>query len=351
MSSLLRWMCVLALASALGACGDDIGDDGADGGDGDEVPMPIAEMISADDGGEIQTQGAAINIPPGALSEDTEITVEVIPASDVPESDSIASLVYDFGPDGTTFSEPVELTIALNTEVPEGMEVQMAWLDEESETWMPLADSRLEGDEVIATTDHFTMFAIVLSVTGGQTAGSCEDFADFEACGGDVAGTWEFAVACADLTLASIFGADNEITMCEGVTLAANIDISGSVTFEADGAYESEITRAFAIDIGLPLSCLPAGAMCAQLDNMEPGTEISEAAGVCQLSMDPAPTTEAEVGTYELDGNTLIMTMTGADPDAGDEYCVEGNTITVRNVDVDVDTGEETIVFLQATRQ
>lgn len=357
MSGLLRWMSVLALACALGACGDDSGGSDAGGGDGDgdgDGDMniePISETINADEGGEIETTGAAITIPGGALSEDTEITVEVILASDVPEADSLASLVYDFGPDGTTFSEPVELTIDLNADVPSGMKAQLAWLDEAHDEWVPLADSHVDGDQVVGTTDHFTMFAIVLTATMGQTAGSCEDFDTFEACGGDLEGTWEFSLACADLTLQDIFGEDNEIATCQGTSLSANLDFSGSITFEAGGDYQSDITRAVDFEINLPLDCLPTGAMCSQLDNMQEGSEVTEEDGVCMLSMHQDPETETKAGTYELDGNSVILTADGEDPDEPSEYCVQGNTLTVRSIDVDDETGEETVFFLQATRQ
>jgi hypothetical protein len=344
--SLLRWMCVLALASMVGACGDDSGDS-----EPQEVPEPISMEVTAEDGANIDTEGAEISIPGGALSEDTEVTVEVILPTGQPDADKLASLIYDFGPDGTTFEMPVELTIELNKSVPEGMEATMAWLDEDAEEWMPLADSVVKGETVVATTTHFTKFAIVLTATDGQTAGACEDFADFEACGGDIAGTWEFTLACADLTLASIFGEDNEIATCDGVVLSATVDISGSVTFEEGGAYDSEIERDFSLAVDIPLECIPGGAPCSALGGSEDGPMVVEEDGVCMLSQDPAAETETEAGTYELSGDTLIMTAEGEEADEPNECCVEGNTITVRIVDIDEEDGQETVTFFQATRQ
>lgn len=347
--SLLRWMCVLALACALGGCGDDGGSS-----EGEELPMPVTEEVSADDGADIETQGGAISIPGGALAEDTEVTVEVILPNGEPDADKLGSLIYDFGPDGTTFETPVELTIELNKSVPEGMEAKLAWLDEDADKWVVLEDSHVDGDSVIATTTHFTKFAIVLTATMGQTAGSCEDFSDFRACGGDIEGTWEFTLGCANLTLADIFGADNEIAMCEGTSLAANIDISGTATFGADGSYDTSINRDFDFQINIPLSCLPGGAMCSAFAG-DPGDEdaptVTEEDGVCMLAMDPAPDTEAEMGMYEVQGNELIMTEEGEESDSPSEYCIEGNTITVKSVEIDEDTGNEQVFFFQATRQ
>jgi len=362
MSGLLRWFCVLALAGALSACGDD-SSGGADGGDvpgdgdgdGDGDIDPISEMITADDGGEIVTQGASINIPAGALSEDTEITVDVILATDVPEAENVASLIYDFGPDGTTFSTPVELTIALNGSVPSGMEAKMAWLDEESDKWMPLADSQIVGDEVTATTTHFTMFAIVIKASG-QTEGACTDFADFDACGGDVEGTWEFFAACADVSPEDLFNGEMPFGECPDLAVTFNIDLSGSVTFEAGGAYNSSITRSGGVVISVPESCL-MGATCEQAfapdpEDPEDMSSFEVVDGVCEVMLPEDDSTEAETGTYELDDNMLIMQgMDDTEADAPQQYCVQGNTITVRNVDIDEETGNETVVFFQATRQ
>jgi hypothetical protein len=346
MSGLLRWMCVLALACATTACGGD------DSGEGEGLPMPESQEISADDGGEIETQGASINIPGGALTEDTEVTLEVILPTGQPEADKLASLIYDFGPDGTQFEMPVELTIEMNKSVPEGMDAHMAWLDEDTDKWVPLEDSEVDGMTVTATTTHFTMFAIVLTTTG-QAAGSCDNFAEeFEPCGGDIEGTWEFTLGCADLSLADLFGADNEIATCDGVTLAANIDISGTAMFTSDGTYDTDIEQDVDFQISIPLSCLPDGATCSALMSDEPDAPtVTEEDGVCMLAMDPEPMMQTEMGMYELDGDLLIMTEEGEESDEPSEYCVEGNTITVRTVEIDEEDGTEQVFFFQATRQ
>lgn len=342
MNCLLRWTCALFVCGALSACGDDSGD-GSDAGQG---PIdPVSQEINADEGGTIETTGASITIPAGALSEDTAITVEVL-LSGVPDADKVASLVYDFGPDGTEFNEPVELTIALNKSVPDGMEAKLAWYDEEAEVWTPLADSKLQGDEVTATTTHFTLFAIVLT-SSGQVAGSCEDFDTFEACGGDITGTWEFSLACADVTAEDLVG--DLFGDCPDLTVAIDVDISGTATFEADGDYSSAIMRDIAFELRIPTSCLPMGAMCSDLQESAMPREVD---GACVLAMSEPGTVEEETGTYELSGSELIM-MDSAETEADEpqQYCVRGDTITVRNVSVDEETGAERVMYIQATRR
>ena len=55
----------------------------------------------------------ALAVPPGALTENTEITIDVFNASDVPRppgDGALLSRAYNFGPEGTTFAIPVTLT-------------------------------------------------------------------------------------------------------------------------------------------------------------------------------------------------------------------------------------------------
>jgi hypothetical protein len=334
-------MCLLALVCTMVACGGD------DSGEGEEVPEPMSVEISADDGGEIETQGASINIPGGALGDDTEVTLEVILPTDQPEAEKLVSLIYDFGPDGTTFEKPVELTIELNKTLPEGMDAKMAWLDEDADKWVPLEDSEVDGTTVTATTTHFTMFAIVLTAAG-QTGGMCDAFEEWDACGGDVEGTWEFSLGCANVGdgLADAFGE------CPGLVATIGLDVSGTVTFEDDGTYAMDLTREAQIELALPTSCLMGGTMCSDYADFSDGASAELDGDVCNISFgEPAEAAE-QMGTFELEGSTLaLMDSEATEPADFDEYCVEGNTITVRFVDVDEETGEEQVAFIQATRQ
>ncbi|MCH7715656.1 MAG: dihydroxy-acid dehydratase, partial [Gemmatimonadetes bacterium] len=51
-----------------------------------------------------------VAVPAGALGDEIELTVES--TTDVPEgTNAIPGTVFDFGPDGTRFDEPIEITI------------------------------------------------------------------------------------------------------------------------------------------------------------------------------------------------------------------------------------------------
>jgi hypothetical protein len=335
----------LMLVSSLAwGCSDDsetMDGDGPSGG-GDEV----SETIEAAEGGEVATDGAAVDIPADALGEDVEITIAVLDKDDLPDSDNIASEVYDFGPDGTTFDEPVTLTIDFDaSDTPDGMRAVMAWLDEDDE-WQPLADSEVNGDTVTATTDHFTPFAIIF-VAEGQTAGSCEDVGETD-CGGDITGTWAISLGC--VMLPPDFLVDEETGEspfgdCPELVVNAEIDLSGTAMFDEDGTFALNTTQSSDITITVPETCLPMGAACADLGNAE--NMVEDLGDSCEIKMMQPEQVNEETGTYEIEGNTLITL--GADdtePDEPAEYCVDGDTLRSRNV-----SDDGAVIIFQATRQ
>jgi hypothetical protein len=336
----------IAMSCAFG-CGED-GDDGDRlGGDGGARPDPVAETIEASEGGGVEIAGgaAAVAIPADALDEDTEITIEVVDKRDLPKAAMIASEVYDFGPDGTLFDEPVTLTIEFDAgDAPDGMSPVLAWLDSESDEWQPLADSTVRNGAVTASTDHFTPFAVIWTV-GGQVGGQCGELGATD-CGGDLVGTWEFMVSC--LTLPEDFlsgdGGEDPFAECGGATLSAALDLTGTITFDEDGSYSSSTMQTSDITISVPKECL-MGQPCSELGDEE--NPAAEAGDNCELQMSSSESSE-DTGTYELEGNTLI-TINDEDmiEDEPSEYCVRGDTLLVRTVDPE--NGTESVV--QATRQ
>ena len=327
---------VLALAVALAfgaACGDDSGGGaagGAAGSGGSGADAPVSEMISAAEGGKLTTGGAELDIPADALADDTEVTVEVVDKAGLPDEDNIASEVFDFGPDGTTFDKPVTLTIDFDASAtPDGMTAVMAFQD--GDTWEPLADSEISGDTVVATTTHFTHFAVVWTAEGAmQTEGMC-DTTKFDACGGDVVGEWKISLGCLTLPDALLMGSLDGFDNCEGAAVSADADVTGTVTFNDDGSFSSDVTFATDIVFHVPKSCLPMGATCADLGkDGEPPMDVGDA---CEQHM-PDSKTEMDMGTYEIDASNNTLTTTGMDmtADAPEEYCVsaDGKTLTVR---------------------
>jgi hypothetical protein len=328
------WLC-LAFVSPIAfiACGDD------SMGSGDagvvDAGAPIGEEITAAEGGTVEVDGMTLDIPAGALTEDTEITVQEISKAGLPNASDIASAVFDLGPDGTQFELPVTLSFDFDpSETPEGKEAVLAWLD--GSAWTELADSQIDGETVTATTSHFTVFAVIWKSTG-QVGGTCDDLA-FEACGGDLVGQWEITIGCAMLAA----DASDPLPMCDGDSITLSVDLTGAIEFNEDLSYASTNDLVQELSATLPKACL-MGTSCDQLaDDGEPPFE--DTGDACERTTTGAASSN-EVGTYVLEGNTLTLTEEGEVAQAPDEYCVQGDTLTVRHVD---EEGNE--VFFRAAR-
>ncbi len=83
-----------------------------DDGDGDGERSTVTATIGAA-GGEVVAEGAALDIPPNAVPEDVEITIEETAASPTDGTDAL-SPVFAFGPDGLVFQEPVTVTFVFD---------------------------------------------------------------------------------------------------------------------------------------------------------------------------------------------------------------------------------------------
>lgn len=96
-----------------------------------------------------------------------QLTVQVASPNSVKATPSVqpsvaaSSNVYDFGPSGTTFAQPVSLGIKATQAAPARLKNVLAYLDTNN-VWQVLLDSQVSADETVtATTTHFTQFAVV----------------------------------------------------------------------------------------------------------------------------------------------------------------------------------------------
>jgi hypothetical protein len=86
---------------------------GLDAGSSDATQPAVTQTVGAA-GGTVQTPGAVLTIPAGALSSNVVISVTPDAAS-VPPEFTAFSPVYRFEPSGTTFLTPVTITLTLTT--------------------------------------------------------------------------------------------------------------------------------------------------------------------------------------------------------------------------------------------
>ena len=151
-----------------GACGGD-SEGGTDAAGGGTAGPPSTEVVTAADGGTVETEGgkAKVEIPAGALAEDTEISIEPAGTSGQPEADHLVSNVFELGPDGTTFSSPVTITLAVTGEVPSGSTPVLATLKDGA--WEAVFGSTYADKAVHGEVTHFSSFAAWVESTGETT--------------------------------------------------------------------------------------------------------------------------------------------------------------------------------------
>jgi PKD repeat protein len=111
-----------------------------------------------------------IEIPPGALTEPTVITIAEV--ADVPPGNMLIVVAVDLGPSGTEFAELVTVTIALPPDADPDLQYEVRYYDPVDDEWktdgifvvrvVPLG----RGFGVQFETTHFTIFAVGFSVAG-----------------------------------------------------------------------------------------------------------------------------------------------------------------------------------------
>ncbi len=84
-------------------------------------------------------------------------------------------------------------------------------------------------------------------------AGQCG--ADFEACGGDLVGTWTYSAACLTLPENLVSDAVRTFISCKEnpVCMKADFDVSGTVTFAEDGTFSVVRTSSVMSGLYVPL--------------------------------------------------------------------------------------------------
>ncbi|MBA3029921.1 MAG: DUF1566 domain-containing protein [Desulfobacteraceae bacterium] len=113
--------------------------------------------------------GLSLNIPAGSLGSNMAITVameETIHFSDDETQDIFP--VIDLGPSGTTFSQPVSITIPYSEEklaekgIIDESSLRVYTYDEEHGVWLPIQTLGIDtvNNTIAAATSHFSLFAI-----------------------------------------------------------------------------------------------------------------------------------------------------------------------------------------------
>ncbi|HYR08681.1 MAG TPA: hypothetical protein VEQ60_12955 [Longimicrobium sp.] len=119
------------------------------------------KYIVASEGGFVELNGFRVDIPAGALSQNTTITI------DLPTDNVLGKrLIAEFGPHGTQFNTPVTLSFPLTgVLLPLGPIEVARW---ENGGWTSLGGSvNLLGTVLSSTTPHFSTYGGKVILAGG----------------------------------------------------------------------------------------------------------------------------------------------------------------------------------------
>jgi len=124
---------------------------------------PGAARILASTGGTVVSSNgrAGVEIPPGALAEDTVITVRALRAFELPWPTAEERVLgaAEFGPSGLVFALPVTVTLPLSRHLPPGTTLPLLLLDEGSGLYEETGHEAIvaeNGEQAIAEVLHFT---------------------------------------------------------------------------------------------------------------------------------------------------------------------------------------------------
>ncbi|MBN2026110.1 MAG: IPT/TIG domain-containing protein [Actinobacteria bacterium] len=150
--------------------------------------------------------GDAITVPPGALSEDVEVSLSILSSEDLPEPPGgVAKIAraFDFGPDGLTFQQPATVVFTYTEDELDGAneeDLQVYYYDSVTSSWQLIAGViDTEQNTITCTIDHFTTFAIMaadtqppeISITSPLDASEIMGIVDFSAQASDNVKLWK----------------------------------------------------------------------------------------------------------------------------------------------------------------
>lgn len=159
----------------------------------------------------------------------------------------------------------------------------------------------------------------------GDGGGSCPALAP---CGGNVVGTWTVQSGCV-VTIPPV-------PSCPQATQRETMQVSGTVTFRADGTYSVSTVLGLTRTVGLPASCL-GGTDCAGLQSslasqsgVRSATCTAAAPSGCTCTEVFAPQPNNDTGTYATVGTSITSPSGPAEP-----YCVQGTALQWQDTNAD----------------
>lgn len=112
----------------------------------------VEATVSASEGGTLKLGRMTLSFPPGALAEDTRITMSLTDRK---------SLRVELLPHGIHFQKPVTLSADLTGLLnPTTRTVGVAWLNDQTGDWLPISTSAASMPRASAQLQHFSDYTV-----------------------------------------------------------------------------------------------------------------------------------------------------------------------------------------------
>jgi len=155
----LKWMLGgMLLVAGIAGCGS-----GSDGAPPVPGPAPAPTGIGPAGGTVTGPNGATVVVPAGALSQTVDLRIEQVDATArLPEGLTTAGAAYALTPHGTSFAQPVTVTIPFDpAQVPGGDSVQLLKTTNAALTeWAPVPGATVAAGSVSAPVTSFSDFVV-----------------------------------------------------------------------------------------------------------------------------------------------------------------------------------------------
>ena len=136
---------------------------------GSGSPGHLAEQAVGPAGGTVSTtEGVSIEVPPGALAKEVTLTVDARGEVDPPPGTVTFGDAYELGPAGTTFAQPVKVTLPWAGIVPDGKRVVLARQPAAGGEWTLMTEGAgMDTTRVWAETASFSLWVPVIACEEG----------------------------------------------------------------------------------------------------------------------------------------------------------------------------------------
>jgi len=305
---------LLMLVLVLYACGSDTGTNPED-----SEPEVAGQVDASGATLSAQSGNVSLTVPPGAVPATTTITVQAV-ADEPADPNLVPGTLFEFGPDGLQFEEPVTLRLAYDpTAIPEQVdEAQLRIFKRSGTGWLPTDNGSVDvaTATVSGEIDSFSQYAVVsfgtLAVATTSLLAGVEqvqyDIEQLTATGGDSVYFWTVASGAlpAGLSLlpdGSIFGTPSVVG-------------TETATFEVESGDGQTAQKELSITVG-PRPILLATELCTDYPGYAIATfadinlEVAAKASVGLGPADPLSCLDAS-GVQFVGADTLgILSLVG----------------------------------------